>query len=92
MIPRLVRVFVRYTTHMTYEHYGLRMRELRLSRNMTLVEFARQTGLYPSNVSIYEHGRKKARHTVIVRVAVGLGLDVKEELKHGGLLQTEENR
>lgn len=70
---------------MQYEHYGKRIKDLRVQRGMSQIEFAAAVGMHPPNISIYENGHKIPQHRVIVRIAIALGLDVAEELRIGGI-------
>jgi transcriptional regulator with XRE-family HTH domain len=55
--------------------FGERMRELRLSRNVTLRKLAAALGVDPSFLSGIEHGRRSAPDSILSKIASFFKLD-----------------
>lgn len=70
------------TTH--YQHYGQRIKDLRVDRGWSQRKFAERTGLQRSNLTNYETGNQSVGAHIIVRIANRLRLNLVDELRIGG--------
>ncbi|MDI1437102.1 helix-turn-helix domain-containing protein [Polyangium sorediatum] len=68
----------RRTTHPFLIALGARVRDLRLDRQMTLSDLADASGVTKGALSSIENGRVNFTIETCVKIAVGLGLRVKD--------------
>lgn len=60
---------------------GRRVKELRLSKNMTQQDLSEKTGVAPFYISRIENGRLNIRVEMLFKIADGLGVPVVELVK-----------
>jgi len=56
----------------------IKLREVRLKKNMTIRELSRKTGISKSHLNYVENGDREPTLSVIIRIAIALGIDEKE--------------
>lgn len=75
---------MRMNGNQVYRHYGQRIKELRVDRGWSQLQFADRIGLRRENVCHYERATKRPGALVITRIARRLLLDIGQELSIGG--------
>jgi transcriptional regulator with XRE-family HTH domain len=60
------------------KQFGKRLRDLRLARNLTQPKLAERSGVAEKYLSDIERGKVNVSLTIMTRLAVGLGVPVKE--------------
>ena len=58
--------------------FGERMREIRLSKDISQLELAKRSGLHRNYISDAERGKRNVSLKCIDKIAFGLGCDVKD--------------
>lgn len=58
--------------------FGVRMREIRLSKEISQLELAKRSGLHRNYISDAERGKRNVSLKCIDKIAFGLGCDVKD--------------
>lgn len=56
----------------------IKLREVRLKNNMSIRELSRKTGISKSHLNYIENGEREPSLSMIVRIAIALGIDEKE--------------
>ncbi|PZR28269.1 MAG: XRE family transcriptional regulator [Citrobacter freundii] len=69
----------KYTEHL--KAFGLRMREIRKQKKMTLIDLEIETGITNGDLSKIENGLKNIEFFTIVKIAEGLGVKMQDLFK-----------
>lgn len=56
----------------------IRLREVRIEKNITIRQLSKRTGISKSHLNYIENGEREPTLSMIVRIAVALGIDEKE--------------
>lgn len=56
----------------------IRLREVRLEKNMTIRELSRKTGISKSHLNYIENGDREPTLSMIIRIALALGIEEKQ--------------
>ena len=59
----------------------IKLKEIRESKKMSLVELAKKTGISKSHLNYIERGEKEPSLSMVVRIAVALNIDEKDLYK-----------
>lgn len=57
------------------------LREVRMERNITIRQLSKKTGISKSHLNYIENGEREPTLSMIVRIALALGIDEKELYK-----------
>jgi len=56
----------------------IKLREIRIEKNISIRELSRKTGISKSHLNYIENGEREPTISVIVRIALALGIDEKD--------------
>ncbi len=56
----------------------IKLREVRLKNNMSIRQLSRKTGISKSHLNYIENGEREPSLSMIIRIAIALGIDEKE--------------
>lgn len=64
------------------DELALKIRVLRVQKNMTQEDLARASGVCPCSICFIENGKKKPRASTVVKIANALSVEPEELLKY----------